>query len=274
MIGKIPSVAEVEAFLADTAPTSAPAWSTNLLAPRRPRAAFRQHLARADAGRRGREYRIANQHAAVRNLAAVAVRGQHALRPAGQRVADGAGRSGAASSANNVRRFVPSPVAFFQANEQKPEMIAASTTRIFLGVQVQCAQCHDHPFSHWTRREFWSLAAFFDRRPARNARSQAARRQRQRDLDSRNRDRRRAGVSRRHQARLASERQQARAAVALDHAGRQSLSLPGRRSIGCGIISWGAASSIRSTIWTRPTRRRIPSCSTNWRGNSRRTILT
>src|SRR5262249_32766209 len=61
-----------------------------------------------------------------------------------------------------TRGFVPSPAAFFQANEQKPEQIAASTTRIFLGVQVQCAQCHDHPFSHWTRREFWSLAAFFD----------------------------------------------------------------------------------------------------------------
>ncbi len=57
---------------------------------------------------------------------------------------------------------MPTPAAFFQANEQKPEQIAASTTRIFLGVQVQCAQCHDHPFSHWTRREFWSLAAFFD----------------------------------------------------------------------------------------------------------------
>ncbi len=63
---------------------------------------------------------------------------------------------------NRNRNFVPSPAAFFQANEQKPEQIAASTTRIFLGVQVQCAQCHDHPFSHWTRREFWSMAAFFD----------------------------------------------------------------------------------------------------------------
>ena len=80
---------------------------------------------------------------------------------------------------NNARRFVPSPVAFYQANEQKPEQIAASTTRIFLGVQVQCAQCHDHPFSHWTRREFWSLAAFFDpmaapNMPARKKRPRAA----------------------------------------------------------------------------------------------------
>lgn len=61
-----------------------------------------------------------------------------------------------------ARRFVPTPAAFFQANELKREQIAASTSRFFLGVQVQCAQCHDHPFSHWTRSEFWSLAAFFD----------------------------------------------------------------------------------------------------------------
>lgn len=61
-----------------------------------------------------------------------------------------------------AQRFVPTPAAFFQANELKREQIAASASRFFLGVQVQCAQCHDHPFSHWKQREFWSLAAFFD----------------------------------------------------------------------------------------------------------------
>ena len=62
-----------------------------------------------------------------------------------------------------VRRptLAPSPAAFFQVNENKPENLAANATRIFLGVQVQCAQCHDHPFSHWRRNEFWGLAAFF-----------------------------------------------------------------------------------------------------------------
>jgi hypothetical protein len=55
----------------------------------------------------------------------------------------------------------PSPAAFFLANEQKPENLAASTSRIFLGVQVQCAQCHNHPFARWKREQFWQLAAFF-----------------------------------------------------------------------------------------------------------------
>lgn len=55
----------------------------------------------------------------------------------------------------------PGPNAFYQVNENKPENLAANTARIFLGMQVQCAQCHDHPFSHWRRHEFWALAAFF-----------------------------------------------------------------------------------------------------------------
>lgn len=30
-----------------------------------------------------------------------------------------------------------------------------------MGLQVGCAQCHDHPHAHWTRHEFWSFAALF-----------------------------------------------------------------------------------------------------------------
>lgn len=54
-----------------------------------------------------------------------------------------------------------SPLAFYQANEQKPENLAASTSRIFMGVKLECAQCHDHPFAKYTRKQFWELAAFF-----------------------------------------------------------------------------------------------------------------
>jgi hypothetical protein len=40
---------------------------------------------------------------------------------------------------------------------------AAETARIFLGIQLQCAQCHDHPFDDWKRTQFHELAAFFAR---------------------------------------------------------------------------------------------------------------
>jgi hypothetical protein len=54
-----------------------------------------------------------------------------------------------------------SPIAFYQNNEFKPENLAASTSRLFLGVKLECAQCHDHPFNQYTRMQFWELAAFF-----------------------------------------------------------------------------------------------------------------
>jgi hypothetical protein len=50
---------------------------------------------------------------------------------------------------------------FLQANEFKPENLAASTSRLFLGVKLECAQCHDHPFAPYTRQQFWEFAAFF-----------------------------------------------------------------------------------------------------------------
>ena len=34
--------------------------------------------------------------------------------------------------------------------------IAAETSRIFLGIQIQCANCHDHPSDHWKREQFQS----------------------------------------------------------------------------------------------------------------------
>jgi hypothetical protein len=55
------------------------------------------------------------------------------------------------------------PTIFFAANNTKPEELAASSSRAFLGLQVSCAQCHDHPFAPWKQADFWSFAAFYAR---------------------------------------------------------------------------------------------------------------
>ena len=39
--------------------------------------------------------------------------------------------------------------------------MASSTSRIFLGIKIECAQCHDHPKDNWKRTQFWEFAAFF-----------------------------------------------------------------------------------------------------------------
>lgn len=34
-------------------------------------------------------------------------------------------------------------------------------TRYFLGIRLNCAQCHDHPFVKWSQKDYWGMAAFF-----------------------------------------------------------------------------------------------------------------
>lgn len=54
-----------------------------------------------------------------------------------------------------------SPLGFFQSKQVKPENLAAATSRMFLGLRIECAQCHDHPQDVWKRHQFWGYAAFF-----------------------------------------------------------------------------------------------------------------
>ncbi|MCA9174850.1 MAG: DUF1549 domain-containing protein [Planctomycetales bacterium] len=45
----------------------------------------------------------------------------------------------------------------------RPEDTVSELSRIFLGIQIQCAQCHNHPTDRWQREQFHQLAAFFPR---------------------------------------------------------------------------------------------------------------
>ncbi|MCA9090003.1 MAG: DUF1549 domain-containing protein [Planctomycetaceae bacterium] len=53
------------------------------------------------------------------------------------------------------------PNNFILACENKPELIASNTARLFMGISIGCAECHDHPFDSWKREQFHELAAFY-----------------------------------------------------------------------------------------------------------------
>ncbi len=53
--------------------------------------------------------------------------------------------------------------AIHAAQDARTEETAAEMSRIFLGIQIQCCQCHDHPYDHWKREQFHEFAAFFPR---------------------------------------------------------------------------------------------------------------
>ncbi len=53
-------------------------------------------------------------------------------------------------------------VNFISGNlEENAVQATAKTSQIFLGLQIQCTQCHNHPFNDWKQNQFWEMNAFF-----------------------------------------------------------------------------------------------------------------
>ncbi len=76
-------------------------------------------------------------------------------RPYGEFVSDlvlGEGASDVSGSVNFLLRYKAEPVPLTGAVSQK-----------FLGLSLQCAECHDHPHASWKQKDFWGLAAHFSR---------------------------------------------------------------------------------------------------------------
>ena len=55
-------------------------------------------------------------------------------------------------------------VAYRLNNQPNPPDILAASGEMFMGLQIKCAQCHDHPFvDDWSQDDFWGMAAMFSR---------------------------------------------------------------------------------------------------------------
>lgn len=52
-------------------------------------------------------------------------------------------------------------VGYILGDNTDPMELAATTSQVFLGVRIGCAQCHDHPFDDWEQKDFYDLAGFF-----------------------------------------------------------------------------------------------------------------
>jgi hypothetical protein len=54
------------------------------------------------------------------------------------------------------------PANFFRS-ANTPETLSEAATQTFLGVRIQCARCHNHPYEKWTQNQYWEMASFFAR---------------------------------------------------------------------------------------------------------------
>jgi hypothetical protein len=64
------------------------------------------------------------------------------------------------TASGNVR-FNP-PVVWYR-QVATPEERVEDTAQLFLGLRIQCARCHHHPFEKWSQNDYYSFKAFFNR---------------------------------------------------------------------------------------------------------------
>lgn len=55
------------------------------------------------------------------------------------------------------------PPANYYRIAKDPSSLAETTAQLFLGVRMQCAKCHNHPFERWTQDDYYGFAAWFAR---------------------------------------------------------------------------------------------------------------
>ena len=58
--------------------------------------------------------------------------------------------------------FKNGPTNFYRSSNS-PQELAETTAQAFLGVRIQCAKCHNHPYERWTQSQYYQMAAFFAR---------------------------------------------------------------------------------------------------------------
>ena len=54
------------------------------------------------------------------------------------------------------------PVAWYREVDDMNEQVEDSA-QLFLGLRIQCARCHHHPFEKWSQQDYYGFAAFFSR---------------------------------------------------------------------------------------------------------------
>ncbi len=149
LTGAVPSLEEIRALERLPEDQRAGAHLERLLASRRFADYFAERLARAYVGVNDGPFLVFRRRRFVSWLSDAIAAG----RPYDRIVADMVAGTGLWTDKPGTN--------FITAHERDPVELTARTTRAFLGMRLDCAQCHDHPFAHWKQSDFEGLAAFY-----------------------------------------------------------------------------------------------------------------
>ncbi len=160
----------------------------------------------------------------------------------------------------------------------EPDNIATNVSQVFLGVRLECARCHNHPWEKWTQEDFWGFAAFFGRMGVKdtyqNDESEITMKPEGVVISPKTKKAVEAKVPRRPERERAAGRGYPREARPLDRVTAITPGSPAPWSTASSNTTWGEASSSRSTISASRIPRRTKPCSTRSPRISSRTAFT
>lgn len=151
--GTIPSLEEIRAFESDTNPSRLERQLDRMLEDPRFADYFAERLARSFVGVDNGQFLIFRRDRFLDWL----TRQMQQNRPYDEIVREMISGSGVWTGEGEVNFLT----AAFANDEFDASVLTARSVRAFLGQRMDCAQCHDHPFDHWTQRQFHGLAAHF-----------------------------------------------------------------------------------------------------------------
>jgi hypothetical protein len=151
--GTIPSLEEIRRFQADDQPDRLARWTTAMLEDSRFSDYFAERLARPFVGVEPGQFLIHRRDRFTAWLAGEL----RDHRPYDEIIAQMIASRGVWTGDGEVN-FI---TAAYANDAFDPNKLAARTARAFLGQRIDCAQCHNHPFDHWTQEQFEGLAAHY-----------------------------------------------------------------------------------------------------------------
>lgn len=158
LMGTLPSLEEIRQFERLPADQRLAWWTDHVLVDSRTADYLAERLARATVGTEDGPFLLFRR----RRLAVWLAEQVAANRPYDQIVRELIGSTGLWTD-HPAANFITVTSRQDMQNQPDPVRLAGRVTRAFLGLRLDCAECHDHPFADWRQSDFEGLAAFFGR---------------------------------------------------------------------------------------------------------------
>jgi hypothetical protein len=156
LTGRVPSLQEIRQFEAYTDEAKLGWWLAGIFADRRHADYIAERLGRTFVGTEDGPFLIYRRRRFVSWLSDELLRN----RPYDDLVREIVSAEGLWTD-QPATNFITVTVQEGQKGHPDAERLAGRVTRAFLGIRLDCAQCHNHPFESWKQADFQGLAAFF-----------------------------------------------------------------------------------------------------------------